>query len=63
MQINSKYYLITKINYLIKIILEQMHINEGKLQTFLKSNTEKTRYVLVWDLCHIYSRIRYVVSE
>ncbi len=50
MQNNSKYYSITVGNYLIKILLQPMHIDEENLHTFLQKTSQNARYVLVWNL-------------
>ena len=47
MQNNSKYYLITNGNYLIKMLIQLIQINEGSLQTFLQNTSQKNRFVLV----------------
>ena len=50
MQNNSKYYLITNENYLIKILIKLIQNDERNLQIFIQKTSEKTRYVLVRDL-------------
>ena len=50
MQNNSKYYLITNENYLIKILIKPIQSDERNLQIFIQQTSEKTRYVLVRDL-------------
>ena len=50
MQNNSKYYLITNENYLIKILIKQIQNDERNLQIFIQQTSQKTRYVLVRDL-------------
>ena len=47
MQIDSKYYLITIVNYLIKILLQTILIHEENKYTFLQKNTRINRDVLV----------------
>ena len=50
MRNNSKYYLITNQNYLIKILIKQIQIDERNLQTFIQQTSQKTRFVLVRNL-------------
>ena len=50
MQNNSKYYLITNEDYLIKILIKQIQNDERNLQIFIQQTSQKTRNVLVWDL-------------
>ena len=50
MQNNSKYYLITNENYLIKIQIKPTQNDERNLQIFIQQSSQKTRYVLVRDL-------------
>lgn len=50
MQNNSKYYLITNENYLIKILIKQIQNDERNLQIFIQQTSQKTRHVLVRDL-------------
>ena len=50
MQNNSKYYLITNENYLIKILIKPIQYDERNLQIFIQQTSQKIRYVLVRDL-------------
>ena len=50
MQNNSKYYLITIENYLIKILIKLIKNDERNLQIFTQQTSQKTRHVLVRDL-------------
>ena len=50
MQNNSKYYLITNENYLIKILIKLIQNDERNLQIFIQQTSQKIRYVLVRDL-------------
>ncbi len=50
MQNNSKYYLITNENYLIKILIKLIQNDERNLQIFIQQTSQKTRHVLVRDL-------------
>ena len=50
MQNNSKYYLITNENYLIKILIKRIQNDERNLQIFIQQTSQKIRYVLVRDL-------------
>ena len=50
MQNNSKYYLITNENYLIKILIKLIQNDERNLQTFIQQSSQKNRYILVRDL-------------
>ena len=50
MQNNSKYYLITNENYLIKIQIKLIQNDERNLQIFIQQSSQKNRYVLVRDL-------------
>ena len=50
MQNNSKYYLITNENYLIKILIKLIQNDERNLQIFIQKTSQKIRYVLVRDL-------------
>ena len=50
MQNNSKYYLITNENYLIKILIKLIQNDERNLQIFIQQTSKKTRNVLVRDL-------------
>ena len=50
MQNNSKYYLITNENYLIKILIKIIQNDERNLQIFIQQTSQKTRNILVRDL-------------
>ena len=50
MQNNSKYYLITNENYLIKILIKPIQNDERNLQISIQQTSQKTRHVLVRDL-------------